>query len=121
MVRRVTLYSDHFRMVGAANDNNVAVLLGGACCELLNAGDERARRIDNLRCFFFKFLLNLRSYTMSADNGCLAAFYLNRIADRRDTLFAQPLHLLFVMDERAEASHSVAALERVLAPSHGPA
>jgi hypothetical protein len=50
---------------------------------------------------------------MSADNGCLAAFYLNRIADRRDTLFAQPLHLLFVMDERAEASHSVAAIESV--------
>jgi hypothetical protein len=91
-------------MVRTAYNNDMPVSLSGPGSQLLDSGNERAGRIDNLRSRFFQFLLDLRRYTMCANNCGFTSADLHGFADRRDTIFPKPLHLLVIMDERPEAS-----------------
>jgi hypothetical protein len=90
----------------------MAVLLGRTGRKLLDTRNKRASRINDLRRVYFELALDIRGHSMSTNDGSLAALYLNRIADRRHAVRAQSLHLLLIMDERAEAPNGVAMADR---------
>ena len=50
---------------------------------------------------------------MSTNDGGLSATDLNRVTDRRDTVFTEPRHFLFVVDEGPETSDCIALLESI--------
>ena len=52
VIGSIAFDADHLGVIGAADDDDVAVLFGGAGRELLHAGDKRAGRINDL-CRFF--------------------------------------------------------------------
>src|SRR5438874_1674606 len=82
MIGSVAFNADHFGMIRAADDDDVAVLVGGTGRELLNPSDKRAGGVDDLCCFFFERFLHLRRHAVCPDYGCFTASYLYRIADR---------------------------------------
>src|SRR5436190_1897775 len=82
----------------------LAVGGGGPGGELLNPRHERTSRVDDLSGLLLELTLDLRGDAVSADDSRFVAAYLNGLADGGDALASEALHLLFVVDQRAEGA-----------------
>ena len=89
MVRGIAFYADHFRVIRAADDDDVAVLSGGTGGQFLHSRDEWASRVDDLCGLFFQFFLHLRCDAVGSDDSRFAPLYLNRFLDGRNTLVSR--------------------------------
>src|SRR5437879_5843663 len=104
MIGSIAFYTDHLRVIGAADDDDVSIRSGGAGGELLNPGDKGASCVDDLCRFFFEFFLHLRRHAVCSNNSRFAPSYLHRIANRGHAMEPEPLHFLIIMDQWAETS-----------------
>ena len=68
MAGRVADDADHLRVVGVADHDDVASLLGGALGELLHLGHERARGVDDAVGSLLKLALHLGRDAVRADD-----------------------------------------------------
>jgi hypothetical protein len=69
IIRRVTNYANHFRMIRITGDYDIASLSCGSFRQVLNSRHKRARGIDNFRGAFFKFALDLRRNSVGTNYG----------------------------------------------------
>src|SRR6185436_20807526 len=105
MIRRIAFYTDHFRMVGTADDDDVAVLGCGTRRELLHSRNKGTSRVDDLCRFFFKLLLDFRRYAVSTYDSSFATPDLDGLINGRHALMSEPLHFLRIMDQRAKRAN----------------
>src|SRR5687767_10804988 len=97
-------------MIRIAGDDDVASLPGSAFSKVLHASDKRTRGVDNLSRARFQVALNLRSDAVSANDGDRVAIGFFGSINRGDALRAEPLHLLRVVNQRAERPNRTCAL-----------
>jgi hypothetical protein len=86
---------------------------------MLNPGNKRAGRINHVRRALFQLALDLRRDAVRADDSRRPGIGFRRRTDGRHTFGFEPLHLLRVVNQRAERANLDALRERVFDHIHG--
>ncbi len=91
IVRRITHYANHFRVVRISSDHHIAPLLGGTLGQMLHAGNKGTGGVNNFGGAAFEFELLLGCHSVGSNHG-------DRVAtERKQYLDAQAADLTEAM------------------------
>jgi translation initiation factor IF-1 len=86
-------------MIRIACDDDVASLSRGTFREMLHASNKRTRCVDHFRRTVFELALYLRRHSMRTNNGDRVGVSFVRRINGRNTLRAEPFHLLGIVNQ----------------------
>ena len=94
--------ADHLRVIALADDNHRVAANAVFAHELMDVRHMRAGRVDHGDAPRLALRVNLRRHAVGADDDRLPGLHVAQRIDAAHACRSQPLHLLRIVDERAE-------------------